>query len=404
MSLAKTFMRVMVASVLVGSALADDQRYSQMERPSPDGIGKVYMGREISHVMGHQGAAWLEREERAREERPDLLMEALKISEGQVVADIGAGTGYYTRRLANAVGLKGKVLAVDIQQEMLDLLDANLKREGITNVEGVLGKIDDPGLPANAVDLALMVDVYHEFSHPYEMTAAMVKALKPGGRLVWVEYRAEDPEVPIKRLHKMSEAQVRKEAEVHGLVHLETNPVLPWQHIIIYQKPVRREVSDVSGKPVNPFVGAETGTLLVFVTHDCPISNRYTPEIQRLFAKFEKGGVRTRLVYADPDLTTAEISTHLDEYGYSRDIAILDPAHDLVKLSQVAVTPEAAFFSPARELLYHGRIDDRFPAFGKARQAPRTRDLEDFVDAVIRGEAPAPKVTKAIGCYIPDLK
>ena len=211
-------------------------RYELRQDHDPNGIGKFYMGREIAHVMGHQAADWLERPEREEEERPDLLLPALNIKPGETVADIGAGTGYHTRRLAGLVGERGTVYAVDIQPEMLDLLTNKLEKLKIHNVKPVLGTIKNPKLPAGAVDLILMVDVYHEFDYPYEMVEAMVKALKPGGRLVFVEFRGEDPEVPIKAVHKMTEAQVRKEMAVHPLEWIETIKVLPRQHILLFRK------------------------------------------------------------------------------------------------------------------------------------------------------------------------
>jgi precorrin-6B methylase 2 len=211
-------------------------RYEYRKQHDPDGIGKFYLGREIAEVMGHQAAEWLERPEREREEEPSRLLTALKIEPGAVVADIGAGSGYLTFRLAERVGPKGKVLAVDIQPEMLALIRKRMKERGVNNIEVVRGTVSDPKLPASAVDLILMVDVYHEFSHPWEMTVAMVKALKPGGRLVFVEYRLEDPDVPIKLVHKMTEKQVLKEMAPHPLRHLKTLDVLPRQHIIIFEK------------------------------------------------------------------------------------------------------------------------------------------------------------------------
>jgi len=210
--------------------------YEYRKEHDPDGTGKFYMGREIAQVMGHEGAAWLDRPEREREENPALLLKALAIKPGQVVADIGAGSGFLTFRLAPCVGAKGKVLAVDIQPEMLALIRLRMKQRKLTNIEVVRGTVSDPKLPAGAVDLVLMVDVYHEFSHPWEMTVAMVKALKPGGRLVFVEYRKEDPKVPIKLVHKMEEKQVIKEMAPHALRHVKTAEVLPWQHIIVFEK------------------------------------------------------------------------------------------------------------------------------------------------------------------------
>lgn len=213
--------------------------YEQRTESNRDGIGKFYLGREISHVMGHQGASWLERPTRQQEERTDLLIESLPVKEGDVIADIGAGSGYFAWQFAKRVGNTGKVLAVDIQPEMLEILKEQMVKRSVENrVEGVLGSITDPNLPRNAVDLAIMVDVYHELSHPYEMTVKMVEGLKPGGLLVFVEYRAEDPSIRIKRLHKMTEEQVKKEMTVQNLEHIETIDTLPQQHIIIFKKPM----------------------------------------------------------------------------------------------------------------------------------------------------------------------
>jgi ubiquinone/menaquinone biosynthesis C-methylase UbiE len=208
-------------------------RYEFRAEHSPDGIGKFYMGREIAHVMGHQAADWLERPERDKEEHTEVLVDSLKFKPQEAVADIGAGTGYYTRRIAPKVA---KVFAVDLQPEMLTLLTNSLNQLGITNVQANLGTISDPKLPAASVDTVLMVDVYHEFSYPFEMMQAICKALKPNGRVVFVEFRAEDPDVPIKPVHKMSEAQVRKEMSVHPLKWEETIAVLPRQHIIVFRK------------------------------------------------------------------------------------------------------------------------------------------------------------------------
>ena len=210
--------------------------YEYRENHDRDGIGKFYMGREIAQVMGHQAADWLERPEREKEEQPAKLIEALKVKPGEVIADIGAGSGYYAFRLSKLVGSKGKILAVDIQPEMLDIIRKRMKEQHITNVEPIQGTITDPKLPTQSVDTILMVDVYHEFDHPFEMTVAMVKALKPGGRMVFVEFRMEDPEVPIKLVHKMTQKQVLKEMEPHPLRWVKTLDVLPWQHIIIFEK------------------------------------------------------------------------------------------------------------------------------------------------------------------------
>jgi SAM-dependent methyltransferase len=203
---------------------------------SRDGIGKRYMGREIAHVMGFQGASWLEREEREQEERTDLLVKALKLEPGMVVADIGAGTGYLTRRMAPALMPGGKAYAVDVQPQMVAMLKEMVSRSGLAQIEPVLGAEDDVRLPENSVDLAIMVDVYHELAYPYEVLASITRALKPGGRIVFIEYRAEDDDVPIKPLHKMSEAQVKREAAVHPLEWERTIATLPWQHMVVFRR------------------------------------------------------------------------------------------------------------------------------------------------------------------------
>ncbi len=217
-------------------ASPDPATLYQRRAGSPDGIGKWYMGREISQVMGWQGAEWLERAEREREERTDLLLPMLRLKPGMVVADVGAGSGYFSRRLAAAVGPKGRVFAVDVQPEMVRMLEALAKRPGLGTIQPVLGSATDVKLAPASIDLALMVDVYHELEHPYEVLASLVRAVKPGGQVVFVEYRAEDDRVPIKVLHKMSEAQVKAEAARHALVWERTVPGLPWQHVIVFRR------------------------------------------------------------------------------------------------------------------------------------------------------------------------
>ncbi|MGB3138608.1 MAG: class I SAM-dependent methyltransferase [Nodosilinea sp.] len=203
--------------------------------PSSDGIGKVYLGREIAQTMGHQGAGWLDRPSRVLQERPQAAIAALELRPTDVVADIGAGTGYFARRIAPLVP-QGKVMAVDIQPEMLALLQAELEAKGIENVETVLSQLDDPHLPSDSIDLALMVDAYHEFANPREVMQGVVSALKPGGRVVLAEYRAENPLILIKRLHKMSVSQVRREMAAVGLEWVKTDDSLPEQHLLFFQK------------------------------------------------------------------------------------------------------------------------------------------------------------------------
>lgn len=232
----RRFLGLAVAVLLY--ALTQPLGAQQGYEPCPasrDGIGKCYMGREISQVMGHLGAGWLERAQREEEERPSVLIRNLGLAPTDVVVDVGAGTGYFSFRIAPLVP-QGKVLAVDIQPEMLDYIRRRQGETEIRNVEPVLGTLDDPKLAPASVDLALLVDVYHEFSHPREMMLAIARALKPGGRVALVEYRAEDAGVPIKRLHKMSERQAIKEMSAVGLVWMETRSVLPWQHLMFFRK------------------------------------------------------------------------------------------------------------------------------------------------------------------------
>jgi ubiquinone/menaquinone biosynthesis C-methylase UbiE len=192
-------------------------------------------GRQYAGVMSANGASWLSRPERELEEQPDKAVDLLHLSKGMTVADIGAGSGYMTWRLAQHVGPAGKVYANDIQAKMLDLLRQNMEQRKITNVETVLGAIDDPKLPAGVIDMALLVDVYHEFSEPQKMLRHIRESLKPDGRLVLLEYRAEDPTVPIRPEHKMTVAQVKAEVEPEGYQLDRVMEDLPRQHIIIFQ-------------------------------------------------------------------------------------------------------------------------------------------------------------------------
>lgn len=203
---------------------------------SADGIGKFFMGREIAKVMGHPGIGWLERTDREKEEAPSKAIAMLELPPETVIADIGAGSGYYAFRIAEKLP-RGRVVAVDIQQEMLDHLVAGARRRGITNVEPHLGAIDDIRVAPGTLDAVLMVDSYHEFSHPVEMLRSIHTALKPGGRIHLLEYRAEDPRVPIKPLHKMTEEQAVREFGALGFNFLGNKRALPWQHLLVFEKP-----------------------------------------------------------------------------------------------------------------------------------------------------------------------
>ena len=234
----RIFMRVLCLMLLSSPACfaTDPPGAYRWGKPDRDGIGKYYMDRQISHVMGHLGAPWLEREGREREERTDLIIANLSLEDNSVVADIGAGTGYFSFPVARRVP-GGRVLAVDIQEEMLNIIEKRKKQAGIGNIETVLGSATDPNLPAEKVDLAFIVDAYHEFSHPFEMSQAIFSALKPGGRLVLIEYRGEDASVPIKPLHKMTQQQVRKEMQALGFRWEGTRDFLPQQHFMTFTKP-----------------------------------------------------------------------------------------------------------------------------------------------------------------------
>jgi ubiquinone/menaquinone biosynthesis C-methylase UbiE len=214
-------------------------------RRDPPGF---YMGRRIADVMSYLGADWLVRETREQEEQPEAMLDALKIPKGATVADVGAGVGYTSVRLARRVGPEGTVLATDLQPEMLRMLQQNTRAEGLTNVKPVRCTPTDPKLPEGKVDLALMVDVYHECSDPVATLKGLSKALKPGGRLVLVEFRAEDPDVPIKPEHKMTLAQVRREVEPQGFTFKDSLEFLPWQHVIIFEKPAEKKGEEGKAK------------------------------------------------------------------------------------------------------------------------------------------------------------
>ena len=215
--------------------LVAQERYT-VKSGDPNGINKWYMGRQIAHVMSHYGIEWLERKEREMEENTSQLLKNLAVQPGTAIADIGAGSGYHSTLLSKMVGT-GKVYAVDVEPEMIAYLKARIKLEGHKNIIPVLSTEQKVSLPANSIDIMLLVDVYHEFSFPYEMTLSMLEALKPSGKLVLVEFRAEDPNVPIKTIHKMSERQAVKEFKASGFLFEKNIGNLPWQHCLIFRKP-----------------------------------------------------------------------------------------------------------------------------------------------------------------------
>jgi len=201
----------------------------------PNGINKWYMGRQIAQVMSHYGIDWLERPEREKEENTSLLLKNLAVKPGMLIADIGAGSGYHSALLSKMVG-SGKVFAVDVEPEMIAYLNERIKQEKLSRIIPVLSTEQKLPLPENTIDMMLLVDVYHEFSYPYEMTLSMRAALKPGGKLVLVEFRSEDPSVPIKTIHKMSEQQAVREFKAAGFIFEKNISNLPWQHCMVFRK------------------------------------------------------------------------------------------------------------------------------------------------------------------------
>ena len=220
-------LKIGLALLLLWIALCRSDALAQATHPAS--------GREIAPVMGMGGADWLVRSEREKEEAPDAALDAIGVKKGDVVADVGAGVGYFTWRMSERVGPAGKVYATDIQPRMLEQLKKNVASRGLTNVVPVLGADDDPKLPAGKLDLELLVDVYHEFSKPREMLAKLREALKPSGRLILLEYRKEDPSVPIRLEHKMTVQEVRAEIEPEGFRFEKSLETLPRQHILIFR-------------------------------------------------------------------------------------------------------------------------------------------------------------------------
>jgi len=212
----------------------DSTGYTQ-KMPHPDGTGNVYLGREIAHVMGTAGGEWLERNTRQQEEDVALAISKMGLQRNSAVADIGAGTGYYSFRIAPKIPA-GTLYAVEVQEAFLQALEAKKKTLNLTNVTVVKGNRKSPNLPDTSIDLAVMVDVYHELEYPHEMLQALYKALKPHGKILLIEYRAEDPTIPIKELHKMSIAQANKELEANGFRLYKLETVLPIQHFLLYEK------------------------------------------------------------------------------------------------------------------------------------------------------------------------
>ena len=210
--------------------------YETRANHDPNGTGKFYMGREIAQVMGPGGIEWLDRPEREEEEHPAKVLDSLDLHPGDVVADLGAGSGYFTFRIAPKLGKSGKVLAVEIQEAMLNTLRVRAAEMKTANVEVVRGSETDPHLPVSGVNLVLLVDVYHELTYPFEVMTKVRESLKTGGRVVFVEYRREDPAVRIKEVHKMSVEQLEREMNAVGLVHVRTVETLPLQHIVIFEK------------------------------------------------------------------------------------------------------------------------------------------------------------------------
>jgi len=225
---------LLISTNLIGVAIAQDEPAAKRRARKPKPLDS-YMGREIAMTMHYAGAEWLIRNEREREERCSLLLDNLGLKTGMTVCDMGCGNGFYALPIAKLLGPKGRVLAVDIQPEMLFLLRERMELEGVDNITPILGSVDDPYLPEGTVDLAILVDVYHEFGFPEEMLAALRKSLKPDGRIVLVEFRAEDDDVPIKPEHKMTKKQVNRELVANGFKLDSEFEQLPWQHVMFFK-------------------------------------------------------------------------------------------------------------------------------------------------------------------------
>jgi ubiquinone/menaquinone biosynthesis C-methylase UbiE len=239
----QALLKVIVFALLLPAAntghaevLVPANNHYSYAKASRGGTGKYYLGREIAQFMDHRGAGWLERKSRIDEEHPDLAVQAMQLPADAVVADIGAGSGYFTFRIAALVPA-GRVYAVDIQPEMLDIIRTRMQRNSVKNIFPVEGKADDPMLPEGAVDAVLLVDAYHEFDHPYEMMRGIVRSLRPGGRVFLIEYRGEDLLLPISPLHKMTRQQATREMQAVGLDRVETRQFLPTQHYMVFEKP-----------------------------------------------------------------------------------------------------------------------------------------------------------------------
>jgi ubiquinone/menaquinone biosynthesis C-methylase UbiE len=233
-SLPKRALTILLMSLFIQGIISGQERY--IYKPGDaNGINKWYMGRQIAQVMSHYGIDWLERKERDEEENTAQVLKNLDVRPGMNVADIGAGSGYYSLRIAKQLG-KGKVYAVDVEREMIRYMDERIKKDKLNNLVTVLGTERTVNLPSSSIDLMFLVDVYHELSYPYEMGLSMSDALKPGGRLVLVEFRAEDPSVPIKTIHKMSEKQCVQELKAAGFSFEKNMGNLPWQHFLVFRK------------------------------------------------------------------------------------------------------------------------------------------------------------------------
>lgn len=220
---------------LYGCTAQDSNGNYTFKKGDPNGIGKWYLGREIAHVMGFQGIGWLERPEREEEENTSILLRNMDIRAGDAIADIGAGSGYHVFKMAS-IAKKGMIYAVDIQDEMLAELRRNKEKGSHKNVAVIKGSEKSVNLPENSVDKVLMVDVYHEFNYPMEMVASIKKALRANGKIYLIEYRGEDAKVPIKKVHKMTEAQAVKEMQAAGMKLEQNIDNLPWQHCMVFVK------------------------------------------------------------------------------------------------------------------------------------------------------------------------
>jgi SAM-dependent methyltransferase len=405
---------VWVAAMVPLSAAGRD-----VDRGLPPPALTEYMGRVVAPPMHYAGAGWLIRNIREREEGSARMRDELGLKPGMVVCDMGSGNGYHSLPMARAVGPEGRVLAVEIQPEMLDMLGKRAAAQGVGNIDLIVGEVHDPKLPEASCDVILLVDVYHEFSHPVEMLAAMRRALKPGGNMVLVEYRAEDPEVPIKPEHKMSKEQILKEMGANGFRLTRSFDGLPWQHMMWFGRDDEQaaeasgsdaaeaapafELTGTDGNAHNPLaVGGGELVVVFFVSPFCPTTRPFMSEINAICAEYQ-GRAGFVLAHSDGESTLEYALQHQEQFEVKVPV-LLDAEQKLADLAGATITPEAVVLNRKGEVLYRGRINDLYLGPTKRQRAATTRDLREALDALLAGGEPGKPWEAAQGCKIGGRK